>query len=49
MADCFNDWRRSNIYLKLLLLHKHRLLADEHIAKLSDETRELLNRFSEDR
>ena len=49
MADCFNDWRRSNLCLKLLLLHKHNLLAAEHIAKLSDETRKLINRFTEDR
>lgn len=49
IADCFNDWRRSNLCLKLLLLQKHNLLAAEHIAKLSDETRELLNRFPEDR
>lgn len=43
VADCFDDWRRSNIFLKLLLLRKHRLLTDEHISKLSTETQRRLN------
>ncbi len=43
VADCFDDWRRSNIFLKLLLLWKHRLLTDEHISKLSAETQRRLN------
>jgi hypothetical protein len=46
VADCFNDWRRSNLRLKLPLLRKHKLLTDEHISNLSDETRELLVRFA---
>ena len=43
VADCFDDWRRSNIFLKLLLLRKHRLLTDEHLSQLSAETRRMLN------
>jgi hypothetical protein len=43
VADCFDDWRRSNMLLKLLLLRKHRLLTDEHISKLSTETQRRLN------
>ena len=43
VADCFDDWRRSNIFLKLLLLRKHRLLTNEHISKLSTETQRRLN------
>ena len=43
VADCFDDWRRSNIFLKLLLLRKHRLLMGEHISKLSAETQRRLN------
>jgi len=46
VADCFNDWRRSNLLLKLLLLHRHKLLTDEQIANLTDESRELLGGFS---
>jgi len=45
VADCFNDWRRSNLWLKLPLLRRHNLLTDEHITNLTDESRELLNRF----
>ena|ERR1700754_2103723 len=43
IADCFDDWKRSNIFLKLLLLRKHQLLTDEHISKLSAETQRRLN------
>ncbi len=43
VADCFDDWRRSNIFLKLLLLREHRLLTDEHLSKLSAETQRRLN------
>ena len=45
VADCFNDWRRSNLWLKLPLLRRHDLLKEEHIAKLSDAARDLLDRF----
>jgi hypothetical protein len=47
VADCFNDWRRSDIVLKLLLIRKHKLLSAEMVAKLSEETRELLARWPE--
>jgi hypothetical protein len=43
VADCFDDWRRSNIFLKLLLLREHRLMTDEHLSKLSAETQRRLN------
>lgn len=43
IAKCFNDWRRSNICLKLRLLHRHHLLKEEHIANLSDESCNLLS------
>lgn len=46
IADCFNDWRRSNLWLKLPLLRRYELLKDEHISRLSDESRELLERFA---
>lgn len=39
VADCFDDWRRSNIELKLLLMRKHKLLSVEMVGRLSEETR----------
>jgi len=45
VADCFNDWRRSNLWFKLPLLRQHDLLKDEHIANLSDAARGLLDRI----
>lgn len=47
VADCFNDWRRSNLWLLVPLLRKHNLLKDEHIANLSDAARDLLDRFEQ--
>ena len=47
VADCFNDWRRSDIVLKLLLIRKQKLLSAEMVAKLSEETRELLKGWPE--
>ena len=47
VADCFYDWRRSNITLKLPLIRKHKLLSPEMLAGLSEETRELLDRWPE--
>jgi hypothetical protein len=45
VAECFNDWRRSNLLFKLPLLHRHKILQDEHIHNLTPETRERLGRF----
>ncbi|MEJ2689818.1 MAG: hypothetical protein P8130_07690 [Deltaproteobacteria bacterium] len=42
VADCFNDWRRSNIWLKILALRRHGLLTDEHVSQLSKEGSELV-------
>ena len=44
VADCFDDWRRSNILDKLRYLRRHRLLTDEHLARLSAGTQEVLRR-----
>ena len=38
IANCFDDWRRSNIILKLLSLREEGLLTDEYILRLSEET-----------
>ena len=38
VADCFDDWRRSNVLLKLLMLREHQLLTDAHVSRLSAET-----------
>jgi hypothetical protein len=42
VAECFDDWRRSNILEKLFYLCRHRILTEEHLARLSAETREAL-------
>ena len=45
VADCFNDWRRSNIQTKLLLLRREGLLGDEQVAGLSAASRQDIARF----
>ncbi len=42
VARCFNDWRRSNISMKISQLLAENLLTDEHIQNLSDETKEII-------
>lgn len=43
VANCFDDWRRSNILPKLLSLREQRLLTEEHVSHLSAELRGRLN------
>ena len=42
VARCFNDWRRSNIEIKISQLLLENLLTEEHIQNLSDETQKLI-------
>lgn len=39
VADCFDDWRRSNTLSKLLVLQNYHLPTDEHLSHLSAGTR----------
>lgn len=36
VAECFNDWRRSRLELRILSLRRHKLMTDEHVQRLSD-------------
>jgi hypothetical protein len=45
VADCFNDWRRSNIWLKIQCLRRHDLLTDEHLNQMSDGVRSLIDHY----
>ncbi len=42
VGDCFNDLKRSNLFMKLTHLQYHGILKDEHVENLSPETREKL-------
>ena len=42
IADCFDDWSRSNIIYHILFLIKHQVITDEEIDQLSDETQKRL-------
>ena len=45
VADCFNDWRRSNIWLKIQFLRHHGILTDEHLNQMSDSLRALVEHY----
>ena len=45
VADCFNDWRRSNIWLKIQQLRYNDLLTDEHLDQMSDDVRTLMEHY----
>lgn len=42
IGDCFNDWRRSTLGLKVIHLRRHGLLTDEHLEGLSPEAQDWL-------
>ena len=42
VANCFDDWRRSNVRFKLQVLRREGLLTDEHLSRMSNEIRDLL-------
>ena len=39
IAECFDDWSRSKLWLRLISLRNHKLLSEEQIANLSEECR----------
>ncbi len=45
IADCFDDWRRSYLMMKLVALQKHDLLTQKHFEQLSEETQQVLKAF----
>ena len=45
IANCFDDWRRSNIGFKLLFLLHHNLLTDDRIKGLSEGGAEFIERL----
>lgn len=45
IADCFNDWRRSNIWMKIQFLRKHDLLTNEHLDEMSDGVKGLVEHY----
>ncbi len=42
IADCFDDWRRSTLVPKLLMLRRHHLLTDDHLEHLSEQSQDVI-------
>ena len=47
VAECFNDWRRSTLILKLIALQHHELMTEEQVEQLSGDTQQKLKAFKE--
>ena len=47
VADCFDDWRRSTLLMKLAALQRHGLLTSDHMQHLSEETQKRLKALEE--
>ncbi|MCJ7682840.1 MAG: hypothetical protein MUO68_00950 [Desulfobacteraceae bacterium] len=47
VADCFDDWRRSTLLMKLVALQRHGLLTSDHMQHLSEETQKMLKALKE--
>jgi len=47
VAECFNDWRRSKLLIRLSAIHAHGVLGAEHMQLLSDETQRKLKTMAE--
>lgn len=45
IADCFDDWRRSTIFFRLVCLIKNGMMTYEEINGLSEETRLRVSQF----
>jgi hypothetical protein len=46
VADCFNDWNRSDIFFNILFLIKYQVITNKEINKLSDDTKERIKVYS---
>ena len=42
VTDCFDDWRRSRLLEKIALLSRHKILTQDELLGLSEETRNTL-------
>ena len=47
VADCFDDWRRSTLLMKLVALQRQGLLTSDHMQHLSEETQKRLKALKE--
>ncbi len=45
IADCFDDWRRSTLFIKIGFLLQNDLLPDEDLLALTAETQEIIKVF----
>jgi hypothetical protein len=47
VAECFDDWRRSRLLMRLISLRRHGLLTDEHMENLSEQTCDTIKALKE--
>ena len=44
VAECFNDWSRSNAVMRLLALRHRGLLTDDQLRNLTEETQRIVSK-----
>jgi len=47
IVNCMDDWRRSQLYLRLIWLRREGLLTDEHVRQLSEAGQRLIDGLAE--
>jgi hypothetical protein len=47
IGECFNDWRRSTLSIKILKLRRQGLLTDSHVQRLSPSAQDWLHKVEE--
>jgi hypothetical protein len=47
VARCFDDWRRSTVFERLMCIMRENLLTDEELGKLSQQTQDSLEALRE--
>jgi len=47
VGECFNDWHRSTLMVRLLALQHHGLLSPDLVDQLTEETKKTLKAFEE--
>jgi hypothetical protein len=45
LADCFDDWRRSSIFPKIMVMRRNGLLEPQDMEGVSEETKALIKRI----
>lgn len=46
LADCFDDWRRSTMLTKAMIMHRNGVIEPQEMEGVSEETRNYIRHFN---